>query len=131
MRVRVTADTSELRNLVVDISGAPARIQFGARKRLNQGRRMVEREMKVDAGGHRFLRHLPKAVTSEMIDPWTAEIGLAPRKGTQGALAHIIVYGSVNNAPVYDHTAGLRRAEPRIEQAFADEAEDDVLGGRK
>lgn len=124
-------DDSELRTLELDISGAPGRIQRNAGVTLRKVGRLVDKQMRVDASGHRYLKHLPEAVSHELIDPWTVEIGLGPKKGTQGALAHIIVYGSVNNAPVYDHTAGLRRSLPTIERMFADDAEDAVLGGEK
>lgn len=130
-RASIHIDDSELRNLYVDLRGAPLRVQNNTRETLVRSARAVNDEMREDARGHRYLKHLPRAVSYQLIDRYTAEIGLGPQRGTQGSLAHIIVYGSVNNAPVYDHTAGLRRAEPRILEWFADEAEDSVLGGEK
>lgn len=128
MTRNVHLDDSELRNLEIDISKAPLRLQFNTRAAMGKAARVVRGQMRLDAAGHRHLSHLPTAVTESVYGNWEAEIGLAPQKGTQGALAHIIVYGSVNNAPVYDHTAGLRRAEPRILEIFADAAEESVLG---
>lgn len=122
-------DDTELRNLEVDLTGAPGRVQRNARHTLVKGAQKVETGMKVDASGHRRLKHLPKSVSRELLDPWTAEIGMAPKRGTQGSLAHIAAYGSVNNAPVFDHTASLRRETPGIVQDFADAAERSVLGG--
>jgi hypothetical protein len=84
-----------------------------------------------DARGHRYLPRLPRSVSHEFLDYWTQEIGLSPIPGTQGRLAHIIVYGSINNTPVYDHTAGLRRATPRILERFAGQLEDDTLGSKQ
>jgi hypothetical protein len=92
---------------------------------------MVDKEMRRDARGHRYLPRLPRSVSHEFLDYWTQEIGLSPIPGTQGRLAHIIVYGSVNNPPVYDHTAALRRETPAILEMFADEAEEDTLGSRR
>ena len=63
-----------------------------------------------------------------MIGPLAAEIGIE-KKGA-GKLAHIIVFGSANNAPVYDHTAALRRSIPAIEKVLADAAEGSVFGTR-
>ena len=63
-----------------------------------------------------------------MLSPLMVEVGLGP-DGNQGSLAHIIVYGSVNNGPVYDHMSGPRRAMPRIVRAMGAMAEDAVLGG--
>lgn len=125
--MRIEFDDSELRRLEVDISEAPGRLQRNFGPTMKRGARLVEREMKRDASGHRYLPHLADATSHDVLGPWEAEIGLGP-DGGQGSLAHIIVYGSVNNDPVYDHTAGLRRAEPRIVKMFADTAEESVLG---
>lgn len=121
-------EDEELRTLEIDLSGAPTRIQRAAPGVLKtKVGPLLKREMKRDARGHRHLPHLANAVTWEMIDTWTVECGLGP-DGNQGSLAHIIVYGSVNNAPVYDHGAALRRATPRATEWLADVAEDAVLG---
>lgn len=121
-------DDSELRNLGLDLSRARKRVQFNASKAVRRGAAIVDAEMVVDASGHRRLKHLPSTVSHEMLAPLEAEIGLE-YKG-QGKLAHIIVYGSVNNGPVYDHTAGLRRAAPAIDKILADAAEESVFGAR-
>lgn len=128
--MRVKVDGNDLDELEVDLRGAPRRIQVDSREGIRKGAKRVAKEMRVDASGHRYLPKLAAAVSYDLIGPHEAEIGLGPRRGTQGSLAHIIVYGSVNNAPVYDHTAGLRRAEPRILRDFEDMVEDDVLGNR-
>ena len=126
-------DDSELRRLAVDLAAAPLRVQFGASRVLRtEVGPLLETEMKRDASGHRRLRHLPRAVSHEMRGPFEVEAGLKPGRtfgeGGQGSLAHIIAYGSVNNAPVYDHTAALRRAAPVAERWLAGMAEDAVLG---
>ena len=123
-------DAREVRQLEADLSGAPLRVQFAASRSTRKGARLVDVEMQRDARGHRYLPNLPNAVSHEMIDPLTAEIGLGP-DGDQGSLAHIIVYGSVNNSPVYDHTAGIRRAMPAILDMYADAGEDSVLGDER
>lgn len=123
----IELDDTDLRRLEVDLSGAPGRMQRHARDEVIKGARRVNKEMKLDASGHRHLAELPDAVSYELLTEFEAEIGLSP--GGQGSLAHIIAYGSVNNAPVYDHTAGLRRATPSIVNSFAEAAESSVLGG--
>lgn len=120
-------DYQEVRQLEIDLSAAPTRVQWAASRSTRQAARLVNAAMRVDASGHRYLPNLPNAVSHEMLGPLSAEIGLGP-DGDQGSLAHIIVYGSVNNAPVYDHTAGLRRSMPAILNLYADAAEDSVLG---
>jgi hypothetical protein len=127
----IEIDDSELRTLQLDLEKAPARIQLGAHKTLGRAGDLVDKGMKEDARGHRFLPRLPKSVSHEFLDYYTQEIGLSPIPRTQGRLAHIIVYGSVNNAPVYDHTAALRRSEPAILEMFGRTAEDATLGSRQ
>ncbi len=127
--MRVDWYDAELEALQIDLTGAPRRVQFKAKRTLREKvGPALHREMKRDARGHRFLGHLPKSVTWEMLDDWGIEAGLEPKSRTQGRLAHIIVYGSVNNAPVYDHTAALRRVQSRAVAWLADDAEDSVLG---
>lgn len=120
-------DDTEVRRLEVDLSQAPARIQREAPRVL---RRLVgpklAHEMKQDADGHRYLTHLPSHVSYEMLGPFSLEAGI--EYVGQGKLAHIIVFGSVNNAPVYDHVRGLRRTTPYAEKWLGDAAEESVLG---
>lgn len=124
-------DDSELRTLQIDLEEAPGRIQRGAHKTLDRAGELVDKGMQEDARGHRFLPKLPKSVSHGFIDRWTMEIGLSPIPRTQGRLAHIIVYGSVNNLPVYDHTAALRRSTPAIDEMFGRTAEDATLGSKR
>lgn len=123
-------DGRELEQLVADLSKAPGRVQRGAPKTLRRSAALVDVAMKEDASGHRHLskgaQNLAKHVSHEMLDPFTAEIGIE-YKGI-GKIAHIIAFGSVNNAPVYDKDAGLRRSEPQILEWFAQMGEDSVLG---
>lgn len=135
--MHISIEDAELRKLEVDISRAPGRVQRNARQEIIKGARMVKREMKVDASGHRgnyfghpgtsFITPLPKAVNYELLTELEAEIGFD--KQGAGKLANIFAFGSVNNSPVFDHTAGLRRSTPAIERSFADAAEESVLGG--
>ena len=120
----------ELRKLSIDISEAPARMQFASRRLLEtRVGPIVADAMRAEARGHRYLPKLPDAVSFEMVTKDRLEVGLeAAGRRHQGSLAHIIVYGSVNNAPVYDHMAGPRRVLPRVERMFGDVAEDSVLG---
>lgn len=124
----VEVDDHQLRQLQVDLEEAPGRVQRQAPKALRKGADIVESAMKRDARGHRFLPRIPRSVTSSMLDRWTAEIGFGPIPGTQGRLAHIILHGSINNGPIWDYTAGLRRSEPRILELMAGAAEDSTLG---
>lgn len=130
-------ETDELSRLEVDFREAPGRMQRSANRTLDgKVGPMVAKEMRVDATGHQgnwygrpgtqYDTPLENHVSHEMLDPWTVEVGIES-KGA-GKLAHIIVYGSAKNAPVYDHMAGPRRALPRIERLLGDDAEDAVFG---
>lgn len=129
-------DDSELRTLGIDLGEAPLRIRLNSRKAMGESARLVNREMRIDAAGHvgnyfgipgtEFVVPLPEHVSHDVEGPWDAEIGIES-KGA-GKLAHLLAYGSVNNAPVYDHTAALRRSESRIQGIFADAVEESALG---
>lgn len=122
-------DTSELESVAADLSKAPFRVQRAADRALGRGAGIVARRLRVAATGHRYLPGLPGSVSHGRLAPLTHEIGFD--KGGQGSLAHIIVRGSVNNAPVFDHTASLRQSLPEIERELADAGEDSVFGGAR
>lgn len=116
-----------LDELEVDLTGAPGRVQRGATRVLSGPvRRRLVRGMKADASGHRQLPHFADAIGSDMISPLELEVGF--NKEGQGHLANIIVFGSVNNGPVYDFAAAPRAAIPHMLNDFADMAEDSVFG---
>lgn len=133
---RIHIDDSELRKLGVDLAGAPLRVQFGASSAVRRGAKIIDAAMTQDARGHQgnwfgipgtsYDTPLEDHVSHEMLAPLLAEIGIE-YKGA-GKLAHIIVYGSVNNGPVYDHMSGPRRVMPAVEKSMADAGEDAVFG---
>jgi hypothetical protein len=120
-------DTREVREVAVDLSRAPGRIQRNAGTVMRRFASRVARGMTAHASGHRYLPQLPSTVSAGQIGPLRHEVGFEKRG--QGKLAHIIVDGSVNNAPVFDHTASVRIELPRTADALADEGEDAALGG--
>jgi hypothetical protein len=127
--MRIHIDDSELERLEVDISAAPGRLQRNASEATVKGARRIRAEMSIDAAGHRYLPRFAKSPDYELLTPLEAEIGHKPRNKKQGSLAHILFYGSVNNAPIGDYMAGPRRALPHVERIYADAAEESVLGG--
>lgn len=129
-------DAHELRDLQLDMSKAPVRIRNP--KGVRDGAKVIKTEMKIGSAGHTgsFFtprkRHkkptnLPRYVSYEMTGPLSAEIGVESRGA--GALAHFIAYGSPKY-PIghWDVGADVRRAEPRVMGALADQAEESVLG---
>lgn len=133
--MRVHLDYTQLRELAIDLSGAPMRVQFNARKGLRESSKIVDQQMTIDATGHQgnwfgipgteYDTPLEKHVSWEFIGDLQTEIGIEA-KGA-GLLAPIIVFGSVNNDPTYDHTAALRRSMPAILNIFGRQAQDATL----
>jgi hypothetical protein len=133
----IEVDGREVKQLELDLSKAPLRVQFAAGRSTRQGLRILDEAMTIDATGHKgnwFGRpgttygiDLQKHVSHEMTGPMMGEAGI--ETGGSGSLAHIIVHGSVNNGPAYDYMTGPRRVMGDILEKYADAAEDSVLGG--
>ncbi len=135
--MRIHIDDSELKQLGIDMAGAPARIQLKAptvlRTRVGP---KLEREMKDDARGHMgnwfgipgtsYVTPLPQHIDHQMAGTWAVEAGI--KMEGAGKLQNIIVFGSVNNAPVYDHMAAGRRTLPFALRWLAEAAEESVIG---
>lgn len=134
--MKVHIDDSELNRLELDLSRAPMRVKVNASAATRRAAAAIDKQMTIDAAGHQgnwfgipgtsYDTALQDHVSHEMLAPLLAEIGIE-YKGA-GKLAHIIVFGSVNNAPVYDHMAGPRRALPTVDKLMADAAEESVFG---
>lgn len=132
----IEIDDSQVVRLGLDLSRAPLRVQFGARKVTERGAEVIDRQMTLDAAGHignyfgivgtEYVTPLPEHVSHEWVGDLEQEIGIES-KGA-GKLAHIIAYGSVNNAPAYDPMAGPLRKIPLILRNYAEMGEESVLG---
>ena len=119
-------DTSEVNRLALDLSNADGRLRTKAGQVLYVGANKIKKGMKADASGHGHLPTLDAHVSYDKLGAFEYEIGFD--KVGQGHLANIAAFGSVNNAPVMDHTAALRRETPHIVEKLGDAAEDSVLG---
>lgn len=119
-------DTSQVRRLSLDLTKAPGRVQRSAPKVLEVAANKIKRGMKDDASGHGHLPELDRHVSYTKESALSYEIGFD--KVGQGNLANIAAFGSVNNAPVMDHTAALRRETPILLSKLGDAAEEAVLG---
>lgn len=135
--VRGNFDDGELRQLHIDLSEAPNRVQRRAPKVLkDKVRPRLEAEVKIDSAGHmgnwfgdpatEYVTPLPPHVSSEMRGRWEVEAGIE-NKGA-GKLAHIIADGSVHNAPAYDAGASLRRTLPYAMDELAAAGEESIFG---
>ncbi len=129
--VYIKFDTSEVKRLAVDLSEAPSRLQRKAPKVMARGAFQIKKGMRKDASGHNFLSKLSYKVNYDQLDSGGLNYEIGFDKVGQGNLANIIVFGSINNAPVFDHTAALRRETPLILHHLGDAGEDSVFGGAK
>ncbi len=128
MGVRATFQTGDLDQLaVLHFGQAGSRLNKAGTATMRKSVNRIEKGMKVDAGGHRFLPSFASQVTTQEKSPWSYSVGW--RFAGQGNLAHIIVRGSVNNAPVYDHTIPARRELSALARDLAKDAEQAVFGG--
>jgi len=124
-------DTSQVNRLAVDLSEAPKRLQFRARKTMKRSALEIKRRMAKDFSGHRQAGGVPFSLEFQQLDAagFAYEIGELDSAGRQWGLAAILAYGTSNNAPVVDHTAGLWREAPVMAMHLGDDAEDSVFGG--
>jgi hypothetical protein len=120
-------DTRELEALAADFSDGPGRVQRGARTVIDRSARRVQDAQRRDASGHRYLGKLPGTVGRSRIGDLEMEVGFD--KGGQGSLANILVFGSINNAPIMKSPADhALRDMPRLVRDAEQMAEGAVLG---
>lgn len=130
--IRYRIEHTELVQLEVDLTGAPARVQRNATSVLRKSARLVQRGMQEDVKGAQrsrpsSIKHMPKNVDHRIVGPLEAWIGLGP-PDNQGSLAHLIAH-SGGGGPFYDYTAAIRRLTPAIVKMFGEAGADAVLGG--
>ncbi len=122
----IRIDTSELEAVAADFTAGPGRVQRRAPEVLARSSKRVQASLTSDATGHRQLRGLPGTTGRSRIGLLEYEVGFDKRG--QGNLANILVYGSINNAPIMsspvDHA---RRDVPFLERDAADMAEGAAL----
>jgi hypothetical protein len=112
--------------LAVDLSRAPDRLREAAGDLFKNEADALKRDMQRDAMNHRYLPKFARQLNQQKLAPMDHVIGFHTRG--QGSLAHIIVFGSVNNAPVYNFYGPLQRRTPFFVEHLARVAEDSVFG---
>lgn len=128
----VHVDSSDLNRLSVDLSRAPGRLQRRAPRTMKRSALEIKRRMQADFSGHNYARGVPASLEFQQRDALglAFEIGELDSAGPQWGIAAILAFGTSNNAPVVDHTAGLRRETPNMLRHLADDAEGSVFGER-
>jgi hypothetical protein len=124
-------DTSQVDRLAVDLSEAPKRLQFAARKTMKRTALEIKRRMQEEFSGHRYAEAVPLSLEfrATRADGLGYEIGELDSAGPQWGLAAILAYGTSNNAPVADHRKSLREEAPIMLAHLGSDAADAVLGG--
>jgi hypothetical protein len=122
-------DASQVDRLAVDLSEAPKRLQFTARKTMKRSALEIKRKMVEEFSGHRFARAVPGSLEMQSRGEFAWEIGELDSAGPQWGLAAILAYGTSNNAPVADHRKSLREETPIMLRYLGADAGDAVLGG--
>lgn len=113
-------DRRELDRMARDLLAAPAQVIPAIVPTANRAGLNMKRRMGRDASGHSHLPGLPSKVEYQVTTaPSSIEIEVGFRDEGQGELANIAAFGSVNNAPVMDITAGLTEELPKFVQHAA------------
>ncbi len=123
----ISVDASEVHTLTLDLESAPARLRDNADEVFKNEASALNRDMKRDAMGHRYLPVFAQHMTAQKVGHLHHIIGF--NKVKQAKLANIIVFGSVNNAPVYNFYGPLTRRTPYFVEHLARIAEDSVFSG--
>lgn len=123
-------DTSQVDRLAIDLTEAPKRIQFNARKTMKKSALRIKQRMQDEFSGHRHARSVPLSFEFQQLDNigLSYEIGELDSAGPQWGIAAILAFGTSNNAPVADHVKGLREETPIMLDFLGVDAEQAVLG---
>lgn len=127
----INIDASQVDRLAVDLTGAPKRIQFAARKTMKKTALQIKSRMIEEFSGHGHAPYVQGSFEFQQTDGagFAYEIGELDSGGPQWGIAAILAYGTSNNAPVADHRLPLRLETPVMLRHLGDDAEDSVLGG--
>lgn len=108
-------DHRELDALGLHLTAAPAAVIPAILPAANRAGLNIKRRMGRDASGHAHLKGLGSKVEYEVTPSVSSvEIEVGFRDEGLGELANIAAFGSVNNAPVMDITAGLTEELPKL-----------------
>jgi len=117
------ADVSELLALEADLRKAGSNVVDEVRKVVAKGSLNIKKDWQQRWTGHPHIKHLPRTISYDTAvnrDAIVGEIGPDKAKGGQAALANIIEYGSVNNAPLPGGAPALAAEGPKFEKALED-----------
>ena len=107
---RIYIDASEVNALSVGLAQAPQRMKDAAKDAFASEADGLHSAMRRGAINHRYLPKFARELVKDKVTDLHYEVGF--RRRNQGLLANIIVFGSVNNDPVYDFYGPLRHRTP-------------------
>lgn len=128
----ITADAKELKLLEQDFASAARQLSRELRQVVSKGALNVKEDWRERWKNHPKIRHIPRSIGYDLTSgPGWAQGVIGPDKEKmQAALANIIEFGSVNNAPIPGGLPALTEEEPRFVKAVGDMAEKLFGGGR-
>jgi hypothetical protein len=115
----VQVDVSQLRQLADDLRKHSRETPSKLVPVVSKGALNIKRDWAERWSGMPAIRHLPRAITYDVtVRTRDVEAEIGPDKNrTQGPLAHLIEFGSVNNGPIPGGGPALRAEEPRFVSA--------------
>lgn len=118
-------DSSEVNSLTISLEHAPKRVVDNVGQVFANEADALNRDMRRDASGHRYLPKFARTITAQKVSELHHVIGF--NKVGQGQLANIIMFGSVNNAPVYNFYGPLIRRTPAFLEHLGRVSEDSIF----
>lgn len=129
--MRIKVDTSEVRELVADMTGIDSRLSRWVGPAVEKGAHNIKEDLQAQARKSKHFKGMAPGISYTMHTGiggmYAADIG--PEKGSPGSLGNIAYFGtSRGGGTVENPEAALQREAPKFEKALADLAADLVLG---
>ena len=126
----IEIDTSEVRELAMDMRQVDARLARHLKPIVSKGALNIKNQLRKEMAGSQHFKGAASAISYDLLDGgFTAEIGPSSEGGSPGNLANIAYFGtSRGGGTVADPSGALDEEIPRFEQAILAEAEKLILG---
>lgn len=115
---RAQVDASEVFQYAAHLRSAMDRVEPAASRVVERGANNVKRNSRQAIRGHvrgRYLKHYPRSIGYDMIEPTVAEIG-PDASMPQGGMGPGIEYGSSNTAPMPHLIRSAEDEMPNLEK---------------
>lgn len=118
----IEVDTSEVRELIADLTSASDRVAVGAPAVIFKGAMNIKAQLRDEMGASRHFKGAASAIDFDIEDGGlTAEIGPSAEAGSPGNLGNIAYFGtSRGGGTVPDPRDALEAEAPKVTKALAD-----------